>query len=70
MLSYSLSALRRLRPQGWQSQTPSVGQAQIFCLRVSVAVGRGMDGDWDVERFDAEETSCAGIGGVVRPEMR
>jgi hypothetical protein len=51
MLSYSVSALRRLRPHGWQSQTPSVGQLQTSRLRVSAL---SFTGGEDV-------TSCACI---------
>jgi hypothetical protein len=54
MLSYSVSALRRLRPQGWQSQTPVVGQPQTSRLSVSAQSVTGGE----------EGISCAWVAGA------
>jgi hypothetical protein len=48
-----VSALRRLRPQGWQSQTPSVGQMHTSRTRVSALSVMGGEG-----------TSCAFVTGA------
>jgi len=66
MPSYSESALRRLRPQGWQSQTPSVAQLQTARLRLSplrgcvVVVGGGVEEAEDVEGVEGRLCACSG----------
>jgi hypothetical protein len=59
MPSYSESALRRLRPQGWQSQTPSVAQLQTARRRLSPLKGVVV-----VDGGGVEDVDVGGAEGV------